>query len=62
MDYENLVDKFKKYHYIIVVGKKAALLGSSNSSKEAVKLAEDFILKKKNIKPTISLKHTNNQK
>ena len=48
MDYENLVDKFKKYHYIIVVGKKAALLGSSNSSKEAVKLAEDFILKKKN--------------
>jgi hypothetical protein len=47
MDYENLVDKFKKYHYIIVVGKKAALLGSSNSSKEAIKLAEDFILKKK---------------
>ena len=48
MDYENLVDKFKKYHYIIVVGKKAALLGSSNSSKESVKLAEDFILKKNN--------------
>lgn len=48
MNYENLVDKFKKYHYIIVVGKKAAPLGSSNSSKEAVKLAEEFILKKNN--------------
>lgn len=34
MDYENLVIKFKKYHYIIVVGKKASVLGSSNSSEE----------------------------
>ena len=46
MDYEKLVEEFKKYHYIIVIGKKAGVLGASNTPKEAKKIAEELINKK----------------
>ena len=50
MNYENKINEFNKYHYIIVIGKKAALLGSSNDFKEALEITDNYIQKNKNKK------------
>ena len=47
MNYENKINEFNKYHYIIVIGKKAAILGSSNDLKEALEITDDYIQKNK---------------
>lgn len=46
MDYKNIIDKSKKYHYILIVGKKAGVLGSSNSKKKAKEEVDNMIIKK----------------
>ena len=46
MDYKNIIDKSKKYHYILIVGKKAGVLGSSNSKKKAKEEVDNMIMKK----------------
>ena len=46
MDYKKIIKDVGKYHFILVVGKKAGILGSSNDSKDAKNEAIDKIKKK----------------
>lgn len=56
MNYENRINEFYKYHYIIVIGKKAALLGSSNDFKEALEITDNYIQKNKKLENKIVAK------
>jgi len=46
MDYKNIINKSNKYHYILIIGKKAGVLGSSNSKRKALEEAIEVIEKK----------------
>lgn len=46
MDYKDIIGKIGKYHYVLVVGKKAGILSSDDSSNDAKKKAIDAIKKK----------------
>jgi hypothetical protein len=43
MDYKDIIENIGKYHYVLVVGKKSAILGSDNDNDIAKKEALDKI-------------------
>ena len=45
MNYENRINEFNKYHYIIIINKKAIILGSSNDLNEALEITDNYIQK-----------------
>jgi hypothetical protein len=47
MDYKDIIENIGKYHYVLVVGKKAGILGSNNNSSIAKKTAIKKIVEKK---------------
>ena len=48
MNYKKIIEKIGKYHYILVIGKKSGILGSSNKLSEAKKKTIDILKDKKN--------------
>ena len=49
MNYESKVNEFNKYHYIIIINKKAIILGSSNDLNEALEITDNYIQKNKKL-------------
>ena len=47
MDYKKIISDVGKYHFILLSGSKAAIIGSDDKTSDAKKIAEKFIKSKK---------------
>ena len=47
MDYKKIISDVGKYHFILLSGSKAAIIGSDDKTSDAKKIAEKFVKSKK---------------